>query len=235
MANSAHSTVVSGSRNLFGDVGILMMNLLRGDDKRNMNPFKKLPVELVRYILEMSSGDSVTVKAVCDYPHATKDNGNDVYICVPISVPRNFKVSCVSVHVESKDQGWSSQPDEYGKRNSFTWGEIMFNSLPEAVKMQHPGLCDRRWEVYRNLHGGTVYEEQTKLLTADDETGRDLFQSFSNIYMQRYGEYGTEEGNGGEWSNVEMLLVLRSCNRGWRNRVRKGRLSITYKYDGKET
>jgi len=61
----------------------------------------------------------------------------------------------ITISIDSKDQGWSSYPEEHGQRTSHTWGELSLNNNVST-----------RYFLYRNIHAGRNFEKQVIVFNA---------------------------------------------------------------------
>jgi hypothetical protein len=76
-------------------------------------------------------------------------------------IPGGKKLKKVVITIVSKDQGWSSYPDDHGTyRNSRTWFELSVGGQPMRGA-KGKGVVERwRGEVARNLHAHGEFKEQ---------------------------------------------------------------------------
>ena len=82
------------------------------------------------------------------------DNYDAVYMSsTTILILRHFVPTSIHFEVESRDQGWSSYPEDQGKRNSCTWIEA---SLSEADGTASTTRC----HLFTNIHAGQDFECQ---------------------------------------------------------------------------
>ncbi len=71
---------------------------------------------------------------------------------------RLFRVHRIDFSVVSKDQGWSSYPQDQGTRTSNTWGTVAISTRPAESA-----------EVYRNIHAGKGWEQQSATFDTSDQ------------------------------------------------------------------
>lgn len=115
----------------------------------NINESKiQIPLMLVVDILNYA-GALPSVEATNATPFRSGGNCDLCYLAMPL--PRSPYITPISMHivVESKDQGWSSYPQEKGTRTSHTWGELGLSCAPTV-----------RYPVFRNIHAGASFETQ---------------------------------------------------------------------------
>jgi len=106
-------------------------------------------------------------------------------------IPRGKKLRKVVITIVSKDQGWSSYPEDHGTyRNSWTWFELSVGSSSETPAEKWRG------EVVRNLHAHGEFKKHA-------------------IKISDQGLY--EKAESGDvltvWAHARFL--------GWRNTVKK--------------
>jgi len=104
-----------------------------------------LPTPLLLMILDYANLNPTDI-AICNRLSKGCNSENKTYIELELRHSRFFSPRRVLIQVNSKDQGWSSYPQDQGTRTSHTWGEI---SLSTGLK---------RYEVYRNIHAGKEWE-----------------------------------------------------------------------------
>ena len=105
----------------------------------------------------------------------------------------------VNFEVESKDQGWSSYPEDHGKRNSNTWLEA---SLSE--------LSTTRYHLFTNIHAGQAFEYQEKQCDRQSDLVKDLV-----------GLMDRREG-----FPLTIRMHARSCYPGWTISIRRAVIEI---------
>jgi hypothetical protein len=105
-----------------------------------------IPLVLMADILNYS-GILSPIKRTRKEAFRSQNNCNTIYLSVPL--PRSLYIEPMHVRiiVVSKDQGWSSYPQERGKRSSHTWGELMVSTD-----------LSTRYPLFRNIHAGAVFE-----------------------------------------------------------------------------
>lgn len=130
------------------------------------------------------------------------DNCDAVYMSSKtILILRHFVPTSIYFEVESRDQGWSSYPEDQGKRNSCTWIEA---SLSETVATSIP-----RCLLFTNIHAGQDFEFQQVRCDAQSGLVRDMIALADN------GEFP-----------LTIRMHARSRYPGWRIRIRRAAVEI---------
>jgi hypothetical protein len=128
----------------------------------------------VRHLLHLSKHGSITAEPVEDNglgveivdqrEEIIRVSNNSVSYLTSKPIPKGKKLKKVVITVVSKDQGWSSFPDDYGTyRNSWTWFDLSVG--PPSKKDS-----EEKWrgEVTRNIHAHDEFKEHTIEIPADE-------------------------------------------------------------------
>ena len=85
----------------------------------------QLPYDIIQTILSFT--DFFTHSIESTNTHRSAQNSDAIYMSSRLLIPRKYRRyirPCrIIVHIESKDQGWSSH-EIAGERKSHTWGEV---------------------------------------------------------------------------------------------------------------
>lgn len=160
-----------------------------------------LPTVLLLEILSYGFCPLVVKRAVKDALFRGGGNQNEVYLTMTLPPLLCRRFSLIEFEVESKDQGWSSYPDEQGTRTSHTWGEVSLSCTP-----------DERHHVYRNIHAGAKFERQVVPFPID----HDFCQSIKKRVDQS------------EPQTVQ--LWLRSLYPGWQQTLRHAEIRVFWHF-----
>eukprot|EP01031_Cornospumella_fuschlensis_P045117 gene45117-55191_t len=136
-------------------------------------------------------------------------NANHLHLHLPLSKLQFHVPISIVIKVNSKDQGWSSYPDEHGMRNSWSWGEL-------ALSVR----AGERHRVYTNIHAGQDWEVQTKSFGPMD----DVMQGLCAVLLD--AQQNPEVPLGGHV--VDLQLFLRSQFPGWENHIKHASISVEY-------
>lgn len=120
------------------DLLILLINI----NESNLRIPLMLAVEILNY--------AGSLPPIVYQNNAQFRSGNNCdFKYLSVRIPQSRYISPMSLHViaDSKDQGWSSYPNEKGTRTSHTWGELRLSTQPFS-----------RYLVFRNIHAGSTYE-----------------------------------------------------------------------------
>lgn len=131
-----------------------------------------LPLDLLIEIFCYCLDDYSPVTSIEDTRLFTStQNANLLYLSLPVMIYPHYFPESITLIVDSKDQGWSSNnPELQGTRQgSYTWGECALSDLPND-----------RMEIYRNIHAGQAYEHQCIHLTK----GIELFDRLIHEYRE---------------------------------------------------
>ena len=136
------------------DVLVLLANI--------NNSSIKIPLFLMVDIFNYA-GIMPTVKKINETVVHSGNNCDSVYI--NLILPKSKYIQPIAIHavVESKDQGWSSYPNEEGKRTSHTWGELTTSTQR-----------NKRIPLFRNRHAGKEFEVHDVLIPLQ---GRELSEN----------------------------------------------------------
>lgn len=136
-------------------------------------------------------------------PKRFPSDADTIFQSWTLSYMNGFVPTRIELEVVSKDQGWSSYPDEHGLRNSNTWGELVLSSSPE-----------KRYRIYTNIHAGTVYENHYYCFAAGSPVILELQRILGST------SHGSE--------NVTIELRARSLYPGWENRIASSAMTIFF-------
>lgn len=96
------------------------------------------------------------------------DNCDAVYMSSKtILILRHFVPTSIYFEVESRDQGWSSYPEDQGKRKSYTWIEASLSKADTTASIT-------RCHLFTNIHAGQDYECQEMRCDAQSELVKDI-------------------------------------------------------------
>lgn len=121
---------------------------------------KKIPFDIL-YDIFFQYGDCTSVVKVSDDRHLSVRDGDRIYLAPQFNRSNIMRLFCpmqISTKNVSKDQGWSSYPNEHGKRTSNTWGCLSISTVPDFAV-----------EVYRNIHAGRQWEDIHTSFSQDSE------------------------------------------------------------------
>ena len=145
------------------DVLILLANLHSSDIKIPLH----IMVEILNYADVLPP-----IQASKNVEFISRDRSNVAYLSV--ALPRSIYIQPdkILVSVSSKDQGWSSYPNERGQRTSHTWGELMVSTHPTD-----------RFQLFRNLHAGSQYELHVNCISLQDDNCGDACSALKDALV----------------------------------------------------
>ena len=163
-----------------------------------------LPAVLMLEILSLGFCPSIISSVVKDALFQGRGNQNEVYLTlsIPWSFRRYLKFVKIEFEVVSKDQGWSSYPDEQGTRSSNTWGEVALSDYPDV-----------RYHVYRNIHAGKQFEKQVVVFQPDHDFCQSLLKHLA-----------------AKENSFDMQLWLRSMYPGWQQTLKFAKMSVVWHF-----
>ena len=176
------------------DFIILLINIQRSD------LIRKIPAFLISEILYFADIIPKYIQRT-NVSFSSLDNCEIVYQ-TSHCVNHNIKYLipyCIRLKIESKDQGWSSYPDQIGSRTSNTWGEISLSC----------NLCEK-YEIFRNIHAGTCFETQETIFNIESKFMTDLRKHCCKSTC----------------NHVYILLYVRSIYPGWRINMKSATIEI---------
>jgi len=206
----------------------------------NFNSSKvPIPLQLVVEILNYAGTLSPLV-ARREVQFTSGSDCNTTYLEVTLPNAKYVQPTGIQLTVNSKDQGWSSYPNQRGTRTSNTWGEICLSSDPND-----------RITVFRNIHAGREFEEQEVDVSALDWVPPGQYQSFlDKIAAVRDGKLHYDCFNAHFFHSTHPLLtsptthayvvteplslalVVRSQYPGWTISMEHAELSVSYQLAG---
>lgn len=203
--------------------------------------FQRLPLELIEYILELSELNMVAISVSNSNKYVSPDNADHIYLALPVYMVKSFAPTAVNLIVESKDQGWSSYPHDKGKRNSWTWGELVVEEGSYS-----PTSLAASVEAFRNIHAGKKFERQSVSFSTDCEPVKTLISLWKMMFFHGFSTDvagGNSESSSSSasatttggiskpvHSSIRLLLRLRSCYPGWRISVNSATTTVIYSF-----
>mmetsp|Transcript_33400 Transcript_33400/g.34032 ORF Transcript_33400/g.34032 Transcript_33400/m.34032 type:complete len:346 (+) Transcript_33400:105-1142(+) len=127
----------------------------------------RLPSQLIGIVLEWA-GYSASLRKTCSDHTSGSNNENRTHMTYNMKYIPYFTPIRFSINVESKDQGWSSYPEQHGTRTSNAWCELGLS------------FTNQRFPVCRNIHAGRDWELQVKEFDNDSEVMK-LIQIYKNL------------------------------------------------------
>lgn len=184
----------------FADILVLLTN-------SNRSKTFRLPLQILVEIFAYADYYPETKKIRDQIVPGGRDQ-NDLHLSLPVMRMKYFDVHEIVYTVESKDQGWSSSPEnQKGTRfGSYTWAEAALSTDPTV-----------RYEMCVNIHAGTSYERQSKTYGV----GSDLYQALV--------EHLAAVSGGEENHPCELQLWIRSLYPGWANHVKYGAIKVRWR------
>ncbi|RYH23933.1 hypothetical protein EON65_17285 [archaeon] len=183
------------------DMVVLLKNIARTRSRMS------LPKDILFGILKDNMAKSKLTK-VRKQEQRYGGNADQLYMFFPMRKFEFHVPISIEIQVDSKDQGWSSYPDEHGTRNSWTWGELALSTDPDTI--------ERQW-VYTNIHAGKEWEKQTMIFSLND----DLLQRLCGVLREADVGYGSRV--------LDLQLYVRSMYPGWENFIRYASISVEYR------
>ncbi|WFD34998.1 hypothetical protein MCUN1_001844 [Malassezia cuniculi] len=165
-----------------------------------------LPPELISKVF-MLSGDGQTLSTTRSKVENYSNNANEVYLrTLPLEsrLVRNFLLR-VMIHIESHDQGWSSDShtEWFGTtQGSWTWWDLSLERQGEDGPVEV-----HRIELQRNLHAVSSFQSFDIVLEPDSPIVRDAV------------------------SGDRLVLWVRTMFPGWINFVRCARITAVMDWD----
>ncbi len=184
----------------------------------NTSPDLRLPGILILEILnwaDFSPSFGSVSRSSSGVPQ--RNDQNVLYLSVQIEQHKYFSLDSIVFTVDSKDQGWSSYPENRGTRdNSHTFGEASVSTSPAT-----------RYRVYTNLHAGSSFEMQEKVFDRDSELVRQAVAASASAFSPPHDGLSSSLV---EPHLPEVQLWIRSMYPGWVNSVRYGEIDLSYKF-----
>lgn len=159
-----------------------------------------------------------TISKLVTTSFISEQNANTLYLSVPLQPMVYFEPKLIKYIVNSKDQGWSSYPNQKGSRTSNTWGEAAISTLPEL-----------RNKIFVNIHAGQVFEKHTTIYSRDDSFCTALNLALENIKSVESSVFSSSQGTAfksGTTVNVE--LWLRSMYPAWKLHCNYALIEVSY-------
>ena len=157
------------------------------------------------------------------------DNQNHAYMRLCVTPRKYFEVYSVLFHVSSRDQGWSSFPEQRGTCDGYSWIEAAFNidenaessvSESELANTYNPILFSHKSTIQRNIHAGQSYEDG--YFTFDEDS---IFvKKINSLFKKSF--FKTHENK----ININFSLLMRSEFPGWRCNVRSGSICVVFRF-----
>lgn len=135
---SQQALELRGFETTLADVLILLANIYNSDIK--------IPIFLIVDILNYADVLPPVVAERLDN-FRSGNNCDITYLNVKLPRSRHVRPSVLRLEARSRDQGWSSYPQDQGTRTSFTWAEISLSNNPTE-----------RFGFFRNIHAGKEME-----------------------------------------------------------------------------
>lgn len=176
----------------FADIVILFANILRTS--------RALPAEVLIMALKDFANFQPRLSFSLSREVSYGNNADRVHLAVVLGRHAGFYLSRIEVTVVSKDQGWSSYPNEQGMRNSNTWGELCLASRPTT-----------RHHLYTNIHAGKSYETHKIVYDTSSAVIQDIEEALKEVP-----------------SLQELQLRARSQYPAWVNNIRFAEICLFY-------
>lgn len=211
----------------FDDFFVLLLNIYRS------NGSCSLPLELILSILRDFAAYFPVLRAENNKYLSCGDNGNVLYLRVPVPLATHVRISEVRVVVDGHDQGWSSYPEHHGTRvGSYTWYELVIS------RKDRRAANDVRTTVCRNLHASREYERQERTFTHPLDKAALPVDMDAELIQKDREERQFMETMSSEYQycvqqqvEMELQLYVRSMYPGWVNHIRCGSLEVHFKID----
>eukprot|EP01039_Chlorochromonas_danica_P007512 gene7512-8309_t len=195
MSELVATTQHENCRVRFSDFIILMANFASSGSR--------LPLDILFMIFQEYVAFWPTMVLRDNRSHRFGNNADTVFQNLSLSYMNGFVPTKIELDVVSKDQGWSSYPDEHGLRNSNTWGELTLSSSPE-----------KRYRIYTNIHAGSTYENHYYCFAAGSPVIKELQRILSSPC------------NSSE--NVTIELRARALYPGWVNNIASSAITVFF-------
>lgn len=185
------------------EIIILLINIQRSDLIRKIPMFFISEIFIYANIIPQLTINRTTI-------FSSEDNCNMVYLSTScVSHMKYFLPSSIKFIIESKDQGWSSYPDQIGTRTSNTWGEVSLSSNTH----HHP--ISEKYEIFRNIHAGRSYETQEVIFNNESKLMTDLIKQ-------------CKSNNTNSNNHVHIMLHVRSMYPGWHINMNSAIIEIAF-------
>ncbi len=155
-----------------------------------------------------------------------------------------YRVREVRITCRSHDQGWSSYPQQKGRRNSHTWGEaavtVRRQGDDRARVLEH-GRSEPLYPVYRNKHACTAWEDHAAVFPHGAPLVDSVELALDELRKQQVQDMGKSTGHGGienirsaqtslplPIADIGVQLWARSQYPGWENNMEYSSIAITY-------
>ena len=179
-------------------------------------------------VLEWSSSNFET--------HTVAQDADERYLFLKLPIPREmpqgftgagrllplFLPSSIKVFTSTHDQGWSSEPENRGMRNSHTWVELGLE-MSSSLEPRHKTVGPRNM-VARNLHAVGFYEEQQACFDINSEMVAELRRLLIDA-----ANSPDQEG-----LKLRLVLYLRSLYPAWVCFCRHAAIEVSYSLVGFE-
>jgi len=238
------STAQRTSEFTFTQLSFLFLELHAKRRLKGGQKAPRLPAEIILLVFQFAGLHAVTFASNSNEVQTHGDDADLLNLVLrlptpPALLPQRavrgriltlFRPSCVRVDVSTHDQGWSSYPQDRGKRNSNTWVELAAETwrgsqLAGPVTSSEVGIvCGKRFFVARNLHAIGRYEEQSITFDSDHELLRELgnfltAQCNVTILKQRH---------------IRLAIYLKSRYPGWACFCRGCSVKVSWELSGYE-
>lgn len=174
-----------------------------------------------------------------------KERMNEEDTLKSLHVIANFNIQKVDYRATAKDQGWSSYRQDYGKRNSSTWGEaqVQIKRLANPSKLRDGRVEEAlpRYNIYRNIHAGKEFEDHEYSFEHNTAFVRCLGAAIEQVRQQRAADvasllhsHSTDECVNEARTSETILeiscqLWCRSQYPAWRHYVLRSQISTHWK------
>jgi len=215
----------------------------------------RLPSPILIEILELAGYLAVTQTKRVQMRNRGISYLNVVDTRLSFPIGSIFRPTRVEFVVESRDQGWSSYPDQQGTRTSHSFGvaaiDIASNGRARVAAACQGGVLpislDDRFHVYRNIHAGNDYETQSKVFDASsplvqnmqalvaaplhnaDAAAAAAASSSDSSSSSTMTSSGEEAASQIVRLKGEVCLIAQSQYPGWENWIRSSSITIKWR------
>ena len=173
-----------------------------------------LPPGVLQRLYDMA-GTGVTQAATTQRQYHGRDNDSTCYFRVAVQTPLSpllFVPRKLVIVTHSRDQGWSSYPDDQGtRRGSWTWVNLQLQQQQQRGGNHEQLYCTR---LVTNIHAGEDWERTERVFSQGDTTLDVLASAL--------------EDNDGSGSAVTINLYTHSCYPGWNCRMNGAEVRVLW-------
>ena len=211
----------------FADLILLMKSLVRSESdvchlRRVLDIAPQVLFDIFKYaaILDCCISKKSNAEIL-----GKSDNQNHEYLGLTVVPKKYFEVCSVVFNFTSRDQGWSSFPEQRGTRDGYSWLEAAFSidekgDNSELANTYNPILFSHRATIQRNIHAGKVYEDGSYLFDEESTFVKKINSLFKKSFFRSHENK----------ININFSMIMRSEYPGWRCNVRNGAIFVTFRF-----